>query len=504
MPSGPFMIRIGASEQTSLGTGQRMRLALRRAATCGLFFFLVGFPAATRAQSPGVADLLASTPVRVFSTNPVTSGNQGIGFGESVALDRELLAVGAPGEDSSETPGEVDAGSVYVFERQGDSWVEMQKLRAPTQTANERFGASVAIARGADLDGPLDFLVVGGPGYAASTGRAHVFRRRSGELWQHETILELDVPGTGKLFGAGVAIDWFVPPNSVNGDPLFFVAVGAPFDADPDDVSNHQHGSVTIFQRAGDPPVWAGGGALTFYGMDPNDNIGSAVALAGPDVVAAASGIDTPTGFNDGGAQTLRQQNLVTTVYNYALDWELQPSTPQPPAGIGVSAALHYDTNDSGTAVIGAPLDDTVATNAGKVYVFDLTPGGAGTTRVGVAAPLGQTSADNFGASVGVTGNLLVVGATGAGPDNTGQVLVYERGATKADWTHVGEFDPAPPNPPFECIVGRSVAIQEGTVVIGCSNANFQDEGVYVYFSRPLFEDGFESGDTTAWGATTP
>jgi hypothetical protein len=481
-----------------------MRRALGHVATCGLFSVLVGFPAMTAAQSSGVADLLASTPVRVFSINPVTVGTQGISFGDAVALDRELLAVGAPGEDSSDTPGDLDAGAVYVFERQGDVWVEMQKLRAPTQTAHERFGASVAIGRGTDLDGPLDFLVVGGPGYLASTGRAHIFRRRPGEAWQHEITLELDVPGTGDAFGISVAIDWFIPPNTVNGDPLFFVAVGAPFDADPNDISNQQHGSVTIFQRAGGPATWAGGGALTFYGMDPNDNIGSAIALAGPDVVAAGSGIDSASGFNDGGAQTLRQQNLVTTVFNYALNWELQPSVAQPPAGIGESAALYYDTNDAGTAIIGAPLDDTVAADAGKVYVFDLTPGGVGTTRVEIAAPLGPTSGDRFGASVGVTRNLLVVGATGAGPDATGQVLVYERGATKADWTYVGEFDPAPPNPPAQCIVGRSVAVHDGTVAIGCANANAQDEGVYVYFPRRLFEDGFESGDTTAWTTTVP
>jgi len=492
-----FPNRIGEPGRPPLGGSQRMGLVLLRTATCGLFFVLAGFPTVTAAQSPGVADLLASAPVRVFSTNPVTAGGQGIGFGEAVALDREFLAVGAPAEDSSDNPGDLDAGAVYVFERQGASWVEMQKLRAPTQTAHERFGASVGIARGADLDGALDYLVVGGPGFLPSGGRAHVFRRRAGEPWTHETILELDVPEPGDQFGVSVAIDWFVPPNTVTGDPGFFVVIGAPQD-------NSQRGSVTIFQRAGGPPTWTGGGALTFYGLDPSDNIGSAVAQAGPDVIAAGSGIDTPGGFNDGGAQALRQQNLVVTGFNYSLNWELQPSTPQPPAGIGGSAALHYDDYNVGTAVIGAPLDDTTAANAGKVYVFDLTLGGMGTTRFEVAAPLGLVTGDAFGTSVGITGNLLVVGATGAGPDSSGQVLVYERGATVSDWTHVGEFDPAPPSPPFQCTVGRSIAIQGGTLAIGCPAGNAQDEGVYVYFPRLLFEDGFESGGTAAWSMTIP
>jgi hypothetical protein len=469
----------------------------------GIVLSAAGITNTASAQSPGVADLLASTPVRVFSNNPVTGGDQFIDFGRSVALDRELLAVGAPGEDSSANPNDFDAGAVYVFERQGNTWVEMQKLRAPTQIAQERFGASVAIARGADLDGPIDFLVVGAPFFLGGTGRAHIFRRRPGEAWQHETVIQLDDPQTGDGFGAGVAIDWFVPPNTLTGDPLFFVAVGAPFDDDPGDLGNGQHGSVTIFQRSGGPPTWGGGGDLTFYGMDGADHIGSAVAMGGPDVVAAGEGIDTPTGFNDGGAQTLRQANFVGTVFNYALNWELQVSTPQTPTGIGENVALYYDTHDAGTAVLGAPLDDTVAFNAGKLYIYDLTPGGAGTTRTEVASILGSGDG-SLGVSVGVTRHLLVAGAAVAGPDLSGQVLVYERGASKSDWTHVGEFDPDPPDPPFGCAVGQSVAIQDLTVAVGCPTGRAQDEGVYIYFPRRMFEDGFESGDTSSWSATSP
>lgn len=463
-----------------------------------------GSASRSAAQSPPVADMLAAMPVRVASTTAVTSGGQGIDFGAAVALDQDLLAVGAPGEDSSDSSSDLDVGAVYVYQRDGDAWVEMQKLRAPTQIAQERFGAAVSIARGGDADGLLDVLVVGGPGYSAATGRAHVFHHRPGGSWQYETTLELAAPAAADKFGGGVAVDWFVPPNTATGDPLFFIAVGAPNDADPDDTGNVQHGSVTLFQRAGGPPTWNGSSGLTFYGMDPADEIGSAVAMAGPDVVAAGEGIDVAGGFNDGGAQAVRQENFVPPVFNYALNWELQPSTPQTPAGIGASAALYYDSNDFGSGAVGAPLDDTAAADAGKVYIFDLTPGGAGTTRFEVASLVGASSADRFGTSVGITRQLLVAGATGAGPDASGQVLVFERGATKSDWTSVGGFDPAPPNPPFQCTVGESVAVQDFTVAIGCPASRVQDEGVYVYRSGLLFRDDFESGDTSAWSTVAP
>jgi hypothetical protein len=156
------------------------------------------------------------------------------------------------------------------------------------------------------------------------------------------------------------------------------------------------------------------------------------------------------------------------------------------------------------TGVLGAPLDDTNGANAGKIYVYDLVPGGLGTTRFEVASLLGSVGGDLLGTSVGVSRSLLVAGAIGAGPDSSGQVVVDERGATISDWNPVGEFDPAPPNPPFQCTVGESVAIERSTVAIGCPASAAQDEGVYVSFSRVLFEDDFESGSTGAWSFSTP
>jgi hypothetical protein len=461
-------------------------------------FFIVG-AGPVGAQSPWVAELLASTPQRLVPSSPVAIGGQGVGFGKSVAIDGDLLAVGAPDENASE-PSDTHVGAVYVYERQGSSWVEIQKLRAPTETEQEFFGASVAIARGEDLDGPLDYLIVGGPGFSSFTGRAHVFKRRTGESWQHETTLNLANPETGDRFGTSVAIDFFVPPNTLNGDPLFFVAIGAPNDEDPASMSNDDTGSVTIFQRAGGPPGWTGGGALTFYGLSASDFIGSAVAQSGVYVIAAGAGIDVPGGFNDGGALALRQENFTGTVFNYAPSYELQPSVPLLAGGIENSAALY-----SNIAAVGAPLDDTAFFNAGKVYIFDVAIGGMGTTRVEIASILGSSTSDRFGESVGISAHLLVVGAIGAGPDSSGQVIVHERGATNSDWTPVGAFDPAPPNPPFQCTVGQSVAIQNATVVIGCPAGAVADEGVYVYTGPDvIFSDGFESGQTTMWSSSTP
>ena len=57
----------------------------------------------------GAQDILDQTPVRVKAANPVTNG-QSINFGAAVALDGEVLVIGAPGEDSATDPMGFDTG----------------------------------------------------------------------------------------------------------------------------------------------------------------------------------------------------------------------------------------------------------------------------------------------------------------------------------------------------------------------------------------------------------
>jgi hypothetical protein len=62
-------------------------------------------------------------------------------FGWSVAVSKDVVAIGAREDDTTVGP---DAGSVYVFVRSGSTWTQKQKL-APTDTFNgDRFGTGVA------------------------------------------------------------------------------------------------------------------------------------------------------------------------------------------------------------------------------------------------------------------------------------------------------------------------------------------------------------------------
>ena len=62
-------------------------------------------------------------------------------FGWSVAVSKDVVAIGAREDDTTVGP---DAGSVYVFVRSGSAWTQQQKI-APTDTFNgDRFGTGLA------------------------------------------------------------------------------------------------------------------------------------------------------------------------------------------------------------------------------------------------------------------------------------------------------------------------------------------------------------------------
>lgn len=78
-------------------------------------------------------------------------------FGRSVALYRDVLVVGAPGESSSETGVHADqfdpatsnaaekAGAAYVFVRRAGAWTQHAYLKASNTEAFDNFGTGVAV-----------------------------------------------------------------------------------------------------------------------------------------------------------------------------------------------------------------------------------------------------------------------------------------------------------------------------------------------------------------------
>lgn len=116
-------------------------------------------------------------------------------FGHALALAGGRLVVGSPDHD---VWGH-DSGAVYVFERIGGAWTEVQRLVPVGAAAGDHFGAALAMVGDQVLAGAPQARPAG-----ATSGALHVFARLGG-TWVHTQELVSSRPAQGGDFGAAVA-----------------------------------------------------------------------------------------------------------------------------------------------------------------------------------------------------------------------------------------------------------------------------------------------------------
>jgi hypothetical protein len=103
---------------------------------------------ARRADLPGAKDagaayLFSMRRNRVHRVTKLTAGDALAGdqFGQSIALSGDFIAVGA---NRADIDSNVDQGTVYLFRRKGNEWVEEDKLTASDGMAGDEFGYSLS------------------------------------------------------------------------------------------------------------------------------------------------------------------------------------------------------------------------------------------------------------------------------------------------------------------------------------------------------------------------
>ena len=120
-------------------------------------------------------------------------------FGASVALDGDTLVVGASGGDSTHPR----PGSAYVYTRDAaGTWTLAGKLVASDSEAADEFGRAVALQGDIIVVGAPEH-----DHSSPHSGAAYVFARDSTGLWRLEAKLVATDGGNFDGFGASVAID---------------------------------------------------------------------------------------------------------------------------------------------------------------------------------------------------------------------------------------------------------------------------------------------------------
>jgi VCBS repeat-containing protein len=370
-----------------------------------------------------------------LKAHQVTAGDW---FGCSVAVAGDTVVVGAQSEDSSTTgvtvsgtPNELasNAGAAYVFVRSGTTWTQQAYLKADQVTAGDRFGGSVAVSGDTVMVGASaeDSSTTGVAStaneLASNAGAAYVFVR-SGTTWTQQAYLKAGNTEAGDAFGNSVV---------VSGDTVVVGAISEDsgttgVNSTPDE-SASSAGAAYVFVRSG--TAWSQKAYLKPHQVTTYDQFGHAVAVSGDTVVVGAYGEDSSTtGVSVNGTPN-ESADLAGAAYVFVRSgtmWTQQAylKASQVTAGdiFGYSVAVSGDTvvvganyEDSSTTGVSSTPNDSAA-NPGAAYVF-VRSGTTWTQQAYLKAS--QVSADdNFGFSVAVSGDTVVVGANQEDSSTTG------------------------------------------------------------------------------------
>ncbi len=394
-------------------------------------------------------------------------------FGYSVALDGNRALVGAPQKNSSR-------GAAYVFARRGAAWRQQAKLSAGDGAANDELGTSVAFSGGT--------AVVGAPGKNSAAGAAYVFvPGRTG--WRQQARLvagpaqaddnvgfSVAISGNTALIGApgnkgnaGVAYAFvrsgprWAQQSSMSvtaaANDEFGTAVALNGDTALIGVPGKNNGTGVVYVLTRGATRWSQRPGPAADDLAAGDQFGFSMAAGGAGTVVGApgkNGAGAAYVFVPGGAGWLQQAQLA------AGDGALRDR-------FGFSVAL-----GDNSAAIGAPGRHS---GTGAVYVF--VPGGT-TWRQQAELRAGDGAAgDQFGFSVALGGDIALVGA----PDRKagiGAAYVFERqGATWRQQAELRAGDGAAGDQ-----FGFSVALGGNTVLVGAPGKDTGTGAAYVFERR--------------------
>jgi FG-GAP repeat len=378
-------------------------------------------------------------------------GASGEEFGESVAISGKTIVVGTPNYVVASTNRE--QGAAYVFTMPPSGWanaVQTAVLRASEGQAEELFGHSVAVSG--------NTIVVGAPfrevGKHTGQGAAYVFvKPRSG--WTNAIQ-------TAKLTAArGAPHEFFGEAVAVSGNTVISGAPGRKVGR------NAMQGAVDVFTRPASG--WAGSLTpklrLTASDGEAHDAFGIAVAISGDTIVAGADLHAVGKSAGQGAAYVFVKP--VSGWKTAAQTAELTDEKGEAGELLGHSVAI-----SGRTIVAGAPYR-TVGKNPvqGTVDVFTRPAAGwAGTLTHASGLTVAEGSAhEALGRTLAIWGTAVVAGAdfreVGKNAEQ-GAAYVFLR--PSSGWANATQTDElVASNGAAGDDFGRSVAITGNTVVVG-------------------------------------
>jgi len=364
-------------------------------------------------------------------------------FGFSVAISGNTMVVGSFNEDSDsqginsiETNDlAINSGAVYVFTRNNNIWSQQAYIKSSNSEASDFFGVSVAIDN--------DTLVVGAIGEASNA-------------------------------------------TTINGNEA--------------DNSKAFSGAAYVFTRT--QGLWSQQAYLKANNTDSDDQFGYSVSVHGDKIIVGAINEDSRAegingnGLDNGASNAGAAYTYVRSNNNWSFDAYLKPSNNDAGDGFGYSVAIYAnsaavgshleDSNLTGTSPLNTNVDNNISQDSGAVYVFADSTGSW--LQQSYIKPLNTDSLDNFGTSVALFDNTLVVGSpfessnatgiNGDGEDNSvfaaGAAYVFVRSGEI--WSQQAYLKAS--NTEASDTYGISVGLTADMVVVGARAEDSSSTGV--------------------------
>jgi len=399
-----------------------------------------------------------------------SNANASDAFGRSAALSGDTVVVGAYEEDSSQTTitngttsstynSAVNAGASYIFKRTGSTWAQEAYLKASNANVSDWFGHSVAISGdtvvvGAYTEDSSQTAITNGTtsstdNTATSAGAGYIYKRTS-STWAQEAYIKASNANANDNFGYSVAISGDTVVVGANQEDSIQTTITNGTTSSTDNTATSV-GAGYIYKRTSS--TWAQEAYIKASNANALDYFGYSVALSGDTVVVGANG------------------------------------------------------EDSGQATItNAPTSsaDNSATHAGASYIYKRT--GSTWAQEAYLKASNANASDNFGYSVAISGDTVVVGAytedssqtaitngTASSADNTasdaGASYIYKR--TGSTWAQDAYLKASNAN--VSDWFGYSVAISGDTAVVG---AYWEDSS-----QTAITNGATSSADNTSAGA---
>lgn len=350
-----------------------------------------------------------------------SDGDGDISFGEAVAISENTIVVGADWDDENG----IFSGSAYIFEYDGESWVETAKLTPADAQIGQTFGSYASISGNRAL-----IAASGDEENGDSSGAAYVFEKIDGVWTEVAKLLSTD----------GAPLDFFGRSVSISGNTALIGASG-------DDDNGTLSGSAYVFQEVGG--IWTQ--ILKILPSDGTafDLFGTSVAISEDIAIIGSSG-NNEVGSNAGAA--------------YIFQWEGSEWTEV--SKITASDGVSGDTFGSVVSISGSTAiasafrhDD----DSGAVYVFEEL--GDDWIEAQKLTASDGVSDDFFGFSLAISGSDVLIGADlddDNGP-NSGSTYAFQR--LDDQWTEVSKLVPEQGTAGF--MYGYTVSIDGNRALVG-------------------------------------